>query len=118
MGGYGRSPRFGVIVNADARSYEEASALVRRANEAGLYLVGVPDRPYSRRPDGRLGEAKRTIRDRLHGRDQAVPIPDRVSGAHANDRAGVAGGRRRSNGVGKLEMKVGLVGIHYPRPEA
>ena len=25
------------------------------------------------RPDGRLGEAKRTARERLHGRDQAVP---------------------------------------------
>ena len=30
MGDYGRSPRFGVIVNADARDNEEASALVRR----------------------------------------------------------------------------------------
>jgi hypothetical protein len=39
MGDYGRSLRFGVIVNADARGYEEASALVRRANEAGLDLL-------------------------------------------------------------------------------
>jgi hypothetical protein len=29
-----RSPRFGVIVNADARGYEETSALVRCADEA------------------------------------------------------------------------------------
>ena len=32
MGDYGRSPRFGVMVNADARGHEEASALVRRAD--------------------------------------------------------------------------------------
>ncbi len=36
------------MVNADARGYEEASALVRRADEAGLDLVGVPDHLYSR----------------------------------------------------------------------
>jgi hypothetical protein len=43
MGDCGRSPRFGVIVNADARGYEETSALVQRADEEGLDLVGVPD---------------------------------------------------------------------------
>jgi hypothetical protein len=43
MGDYGRSLRFGVIVNADARGYKEASALVRRADEADLNLAGVPD---------------------------------------------------------------------------
>jgi hypothetical protein len=31
-----------------------------------------------RRPDGRLGEARRTARDRLHGRDQAGSAPDRL----------------------------------------
>ena len=42
MGDYGRSPRFGVIVNADACGCcEEASALVRRSDEAGLDLVAV-----------------------------------------------------------------------------
>ena len=62
MGDYGRSLRFGVMVNSDARGYEEASALVRRANEAGLDLVGVPDHPYSRgqmavlvKPNGLFG---------------------------------------------------------------
>ncbi len=30
------------------------------------------------RLDGRLGEAKRSARGRLHGRDQAVPVPDRL----------------------------------------
>jgi hypothetical protein len=43
MGDCGRSPRFGVMVNANARGYEETSALVRRAEEEGLDLVGVPD---------------------------------------------------------------------------
>jgi hypothetical protein len=33
MGDCGRSPRFGVIVNADARGYEETSALVQHADE-------------------------------------------------------------------------------------
>jgi hypothetical protein len=40
-------------------------------------------------PDGHLREAKRTARDRLHGRDQAVPAPDRVPADDATDRAGV-----------------------------
>ena len=44
------------------------------------------------RPDGRLGEAERTARDRLHGRDQAVPAPDRVP-ARCCDRSGGSGGR-------------------------
>ena len=39
MGDYGRSLRFGVIGDADARGYEEVSALVRRASEAGLDLL-------------------------------------------------------------------------------
>ena len=37
MGDYGRSLRFGVLVNADSRGYEEVSALVRRADETGLW---------------------------------------------------------------------------------
>jgi hypothetical protein len=41
-----------------------------------------PDRRLPR-PDGRPREAKRTARYRLHGRDQAVPAPDRVPGDHA-----------------------------------
>ena len=35
------------------------------------------------------------LRDRLHGRDHAVPPLDRVPGDAARDRAGVAGARRR-----------------------
>ncbi len=51
-------------------------------------------------PDGRLREAKRADRDRLHGRDQAVPLRDRLPDVDATDRAGVcrrqiAGTRRR-----------------------
>ena len=42
------------------------------------------------RPDGGLREAKRPARDRLHGRDQAVPAPDRVPADVATDRAAVA----------------------------
>ena len=48
MGDYGRSLWFGVMVDADARGYEEAPALVRCADEAGLDLVGVPDHAYNR----------------------------------------------------------------------
>jgi hypothetical protein len=43
MGDYGRSLRFGVMVNADDCDYKEASALVRRTDEEGLDLAGVPD---------------------------------------------------------------------------
>jgi hypothetical protein len=39
MGDYGRSLRFGVIFNGDARGYKETSALVRRVDEAGLDLL-------------------------------------------------------------------------------
>jgi hypothetical protein len=37
------------------------------------------------RPYGRLREAKRTARFRLHGRDQAVPAPDRLPADAARD---------------------------------
>ena len=64
MGEYGRTMRYGVMVIADVRGSEEASALVRRANEVGLDLVGVPDHPYSRgqmavlvKPNGLFGTA-------------------------------------------------------------
>src|SRR4029077_4185002 len=49
-----------------------------------------PDRRLPR-PDGRPCEAKRTARDRLHGRDQAVPAPDRVPADDARDGADLAG---------------------------
>jgi len=51
---------------------------------------------WLQRPDGRLREAKRTARDRLHGRDRAVPAPDRVPTDDARARAGLAGARRRA----------------------
>ncbi len=57
------------------------------------------------RPDGRLGEAKRPVRDRLHGRDQAVPAPDRVPGDDARDRAGLAGARRRADAPAPAEPR-------------
>jgi hypothetical protein len=42
MGDCGRSPRFGVMVNVDARGYEETSALGRRALLEQQYL-NVPE---------------------------------------------------------------------------
>jgi hypothetical protein len=44
--------------------------------------------------DGGPGEAKRAVRTRLHGRDQAFPAPHRLSGVDARG-AGVVGPRRR-----------------------
>ena len=46
------------------------------------------------RSDGRLGEAERAVREGLHGRDRAVPAPDRLPAADAGDRAGVGFERR------------------------
>ena len=43
------------------------------------------------KPNGLLGQ-------RLHGRDQAVPAPDRLPADAATDRADVAGGRERADG--------------------
>src|SRR5215203_5049888 len=70
---------------------------------------GQPDRPRGHAPrlgpgrggwlpgtDGGPAQAERTVRRRLHGRDQAVPVRDRLPGADATDRAGVAGGCRQS----------------------
>ena len=51
----------------------------------GVIHIGPGPGPDGRlsRPDGRLGEAKRSARGRLHGRDQAVPVPDRLPAAPA-----------------------------------
>src|SRR5215211_1833398 len=57
------------------------------------------------RPDGCSREAKRTVRDRLHGRDQAVPAPGRVPGDDAPDRAAVAGARRRADTGARVARK-------------
>src|SRR5262249_61378312 len=46
------------------------------------------------RPDGCSGQAERAARNRVHGRDPAVPAPDRVPASDARDRAGMAGARR------------------------
>ena len=46
------------------------------------------------RPDGRLREAKWTARLRLHGRDQALPAPDRLPTDAAREGAELADGRR------------------------
>jgi Protein of unknown function (DUF2867) len=51
--------------------------------------------PYWRLPwsVGRLGEAERVARNRLHDRYQAVPAPCRVPADDARHRAGLAGAR-------------------------
>src|SRR5439155_20354940 len=48
-------------------------------------------------PDGHPREATWTPRERLHGRDRAVPAPDRVPGDHPTDRAGVASAPPRAD---------------------
>src|SRR5262249_16195643 len=60
------------------------------------------------RPYGRLREAKWTARFRLHGRDQAVPAPDRLSTDAARDGAELAGGRRMCR-EGHLRWKAGVL---------
>ena len=116
MGDYGRSPRFGVIVNADSRDNEEASALVRRANEAGLDLVGVPDHPYSRgqmavlvKPNGLFGT---TYMAAINPLRYLIVYPALMRMIEREWRAAAIRWSREARN------KVGLVGIHYPRPEA
>jgi hypothetical protein len=90
---------------------EFAAEGANRTVHGVMHLGWVPDGTGGYRgADGRLGEAERAVRGRLHGRDQAVPVPDRLPGAHADDRTGVAGGCRRSDGVGRPEMKVSRIG--------
>lgn len=49
------------------------------------------------RADGRRRQTKRTARDRLDGRDQTAPTPDRLPADHATDRTRLADARRRSD---------------------
>ncbi len=87
---------------------EFAAEIANRTVHAVMHLGWVPDgHRRLQRPDGRLRQAKRTARDRLHGRDQAVPAPDRVPADDARDRAGLAGGRRRSD-TGARVAQMGL----------
>jgi hypothetical protein len=66
------------------------------------------DRRLSR-PDGRLRKAERSAWDRVHGRDQAVPVRDGLPGADATDRASVAGAHRPTDtGASDRRMKCGL----------
>src|SRR6266568_4317508 len=58
------------------------------------------------RPDGRPGQAKRAARDRLHGRDPAVPAPDRLPAGAAGDRAGLAGAPQRSGAGSRVAQMV------------
>ncbi len=71
---------------------DEWAAEIANRTVHGVMHVGWVRGPGGRlpRPDGRVGEAKRAARDSLHGRDRAVPAPDRLPADHATDRAGVA----------------------------
>jgi hypothetical protein len=69
---------------------EWAAEIANRTMHGVMHVGWVPDRRLPR-PDGRPGQAQRAARHRLHGSDQAVPAPDRVPGADATDRAGLAG---------------------------
>jgi hypothetical protein len=56
---------------------------------------------WLQRPNGRAREAERTARERLHGRDRAVPAPDRVPADDPRDRAELAGAHRRPHAFGR-----------------
>ena len=89
---------------------EWAAEIANRTMHGVMHLGWVPDgRRRLPRPDGRPREAKRSARERLHGRDQAVPAPDRLPADDARDRAGVAGARRRSDTGARL---AGFVAPH------
>ena len=72
---------------------EWAAEIANRTMHGVMHIGRVPDEAGGYRaqlavlvkPNGRLG-------DRLHGRDQAVPPPDRVPVAHAGDGADPVGG--------------------------
>ena len=48
------------------------------------------------RPDGRSGEAERSVREGIYGRDRTVSAPDRLPASDPRHRTGVAGWRRAS----------------------
>jgi hypothetical protein len=79
MGDYGRSLRFGVIVDANARGHEETSALVGRADEEGLDLVGVPDVRDGYARSERLGACGLRGTCRRVGAARHVPLLPAVS---------------------------------------
>ena len=75
---------------------EWAAEIANRTVHGVMHIGWVPDGTGGYRgqmavfvkPNGLLGQ-------RLHGRDQAVPAPDRLPADAAPDRAGLAGRRRR-----------------------
>ena len=62
---------------------EWAAEGANRTMHGVIHIGRVRRRGRLPRPDGRLGEAKRSARGRLHGRDQAVSVPDRLPADHA-----------------------------------
>ena len=82
---------------------EWAAEIANRTMHGVMHLGWVPDGTGGYRGQmAVLREAERTARDRLHGRDQAVPAPDRVPADAARDRAGLAGAQRRSDTGARL----------------
>lgn len=76
---------------------EFAAEMANRTVQAVMHLSWGPGGiRWLPRPVGRPGEAQRTVRDRLHGSDQADPLHDRVPGSNGTEGAQVAGTRRRS----------------------
>ncbi len=70
---------------------EWAAEMANRTVHSVMHIGWVPDGAGGyRRPDGGPGQAQRTVRGGVHGRDQAIPPPDRAPGADACDRARLA----------------------------
>ena len=70
---------------------EWAAEIVNRTVHGVMHIGWVSTRTVVTAGAGRLREAERTARGQLHGRDQALPAPDRVPADAAPDRAGLAG---------------------------
>ena len=95
------------------REDEWAAEVANRTMHGVMHIGWVPDGNGALpRPDGGLGEAKWALRDRLHGRHQAVPAPDRVPGADAPHRAKVEGGQHAGIPYRSGEPRPGSASSH------
>jgi Protein of unknown function (DUF2867) len=68
---------------------EWAAETVNRTVRGVMHIGWVADGTGGYRGQMAVLQAERAARDRLHGRDQALPAPDRVPAADAGDRAGL-----------------------------
>src|SRR5881628_4214692 len=62
---------------------EWAAEGANRTMHGVIHIGRVPDQAGGLHAQMAVGEAKRSARGRLHGRDQAVPVPDRLPAAPA-----------------------------------